>query len=272
MRYIKLTLIGLIFMSLGLNLAVPNSLVASDEFQWHLGEELTYKVKWSFVRLGTLKLQIFDSLRIDNALVYHAKMYMDSNPVLFFVNVHSVYETFIDKNFRLYMFLADEKIDNVSYETRYRFDYTDSLIYVHMTNIKNPKEMIDKTEPMLETLLDGTGMIFYARAHSNATKNDTITAYFEARRGKVSINFKGKGGKKDIEVAKSPIETFYLDGIVHMKAIVGLSGPFKGWFSTDAQRVPLKAELKVFIGNVGVELEDWKLWRASPPRASQNSE
>lgn len=47
---------------------------------------------------------------------------------------------------------------------------------------------------------------------------------------------------------------------MNIKGIAGITGPFKGWFAADKQRVPLKAELKVFVGSVKVELEDWKGW------------
>ena len=45
-----------------------------------------------------------------------------------------------------------------------------------------------------------------------------------------------------------------------MKGIAGVTGPFKGWFAQDAQRPPLRADLKVFIGNVIVKLEKWERW------------
>ena len=48
-----------------------------------------------------------------------------------------------------------------------------------------------------------------------------------------------------------------------MKGIAGVTGPFKGWFARDRQRPPLRALLKVFIGNVEVELEKWEGW--NPP-------
>ena len=70
-----------------------------NAFQLQIGEELTYKVKWSFIRLGTLKLQVVDTLMMNKTFVYHIKLFIDSNPLLFFVNMHSVYETFIDNEF-----------------------------------------------------------------------------------------------------------------------------------------------------------------------------
>ena len=55
----------------------------------------------------------------------------------------------------------------------------------------------------------------------------------------------------------------YLDGTLPMKGIAGVTGPFKGWFAVDKQRLPLKANLEVWIGSVTVELEKWENWNPS---------
>lgn len=231
-----------------------------DSFQWQIGEELIYKVNWSFIRLGTLKLQVMEHKVLDSTFVYHIKLYIDSNPLLFFVNMHSVYESFIDEQFRPQLFLANEKIDNITYKTEYRFNHADRLIHIRMTDIKNPTKTIVRDDSLKEAVIDGTSMIFYARSHVATVKTDTITTFFEAKHGKVHIHFKGKNSKIKIEALPAPVETYYVDGSIKMSSIAGLTGPFKGWFAVDRQRPPLKAELKVFIGSVKVELENWKKW------------
>lgn len=245
-------------------LAGHNPLGAGDNsFKWQIGEELTYKVKWSLVRLGTLKLQILDTLTIDNIRAYQARLFMDSNPVLFFVNMHSVYETIFDEKYQLILFRANEKIDNVTYNTEYRFDYQDSLIHINMTDIKDTSKVIIRTEPLNESIIDGTAMIFYARAHCATVRTDTLVAFFEAKRGKVAINFKSRAEKIKISALPESVPSYFLDGEVKMKGIAGLTGPFKGWFAGPPSHPPLKAQLKVFIGNVNVELENWKNWQPS---------
>ncbi|OQX95641.1 hypothetical protein B6I21_04405 [candidate division KSB1 bacterium 4572_119] len=236
----------------------------SNQFSWEVGEELTYKVKWSFIRLGTLRLQVCDTLTLDNTFVYHIKLFIDSNPLLFFVNMHNVYETFITEDFKLHLFQSVEKIDNITYLAKYKFNYVDSLIHINMTDMKNPDHTIIKDEPLNETLLDGTSLIYYARATANSTKTDTLISFFESKRGKVIIHYKGKSGKIKIGASEKPIESYYVDGKVDMKGIAGLTGPYKGWFATDSQRPPLIGKLKVFVGYVKVELESWKNWRGEP--------
>ncbi|MGD9487267.1 MAG: DUF3108 domain-containing protein [Calditrichaceae bacterium] len=241
-------------------LLLGNSIVYGQKFQWKVGEELVYKVKWSFIRLGTVKLQVVDTTKIDNVPVYHLRFFIDSNPLLFFVNNHSVYNSFFDENFRIQKTYSHEKIDNVNYRSEYLFDYADSIIRVIMTDIKDTSNTIHREMEMEKQLYDGIGMIFYARANAGKTKNDTLTSFFETQKGHVVINFKGK--KEDIKVGvfDKPYQTYPLDGNINIKGIAGVTGPFEGWFATDGQRPPVKAKLKVFIGNVIVELEEWKNW------------
>jgi len=56
------------------------------------------------------------------------------------------------------------------------------------------------------------------------------------------------------------VRGYYLDGRLRFVGIAGIKEDFKGWFSTDGQKVPLKAYMKAFIGSVKIELEDWKNW------------
>lgn len=239
----------------------PNLLLSNDySFKWKIGEELIYKVKWSFIRLGTIKLQICDTLVVNSTRVYHVKLFIDSNPLLFFVNIHNVYNSYINENFQLHHFFAEEKIDDVTYNAEYRFNYSVNLIYIKMTDINDPTKTIEKSMPFKGTILDGTSLVFYARKYAISTKNDTVTSFFESERGKVAFNFTGKTDRVKLSALDSPIESYYIDGEIKTKGIAGVTGPYKGWFALGKQRPPLKAELKVFIGNVKIELEKWKGW------------
>ncbi|MCI0513474.1 DUF3108 domain-containing protein [candidate division KSB1 bacterium] len=230
-------------------------------FLWTLGEKLSYKVKWSFVRLGTVRLYVLDSLEMDQCQVFHTRLYIDSNPLLFFVNMHSVYESYIDKKYYPHLFIADEKIEGVTYKTRYRFDYVERIIDVNMTDMKDTNHVIIKRLPLDEKVQDGMSLIFYARGNVRQTKQEELTAFIEAKKGKLQIRFKGDGKQIKIDAVEHPLDTYEVDGQAHFTAIAGFNGKYRGWFAADPQFPPLKAELKVFLGNVHVELESWEKWK-----------
>lgn len=233
---------------------------ARNKFHWVIGEEFTYKVKYGFLRLGTLKMQVADSVQMDKQKIYKTLLYIDSNPMIFFVNMHSIYESYIDENFYPHLFLADEKIDGKYYKTRYRFDYLNKLIDVKMTDLEDTSKIIIKQMPMDEKVQDGMSLIFYARGNVHLPKEETLTAFYEAKKGKIFIRFKGKGDDLKIGAIESSQKSYAVDGQAHLKAIAGFGGKYEGWFATDPQAPPLKAKLKVFIGYVTVELESWKNW------------
>ncbi len=148
----------------------------------------------------------------------------------------------------------------MTYEAKYSIDYANSLILINMTDLDDTTRKIERLIPFERTILEGTSLFFYARKHAVKTKNDTVESFFESERGKVAFNFHEKKDQVTIAALDSPIECYYIDGKIDTKGIAGVTGPYKGLFAADGQRPPIKAELKVFIGSVKVELEKWKKW------------
>ena len=148
----------------------------------------------------------------------------------------------------------------MKYKAEYTIDYADSLILINMTDMDDTTKNIERSMPFERTILDGTSLVFYARKQAVSTKKDTVESFFESERGKVAFNFHGRKDQVTIAALDSPIECYSIDGKIETKGIAGVTGPYKGWFAADEQRPPIKAELKVFIGSVKVELEKWKKW------------
>jgi hypothetical protein len=228
----------------------------SDRFVWNEGEELIYKVKWGFLRLGTLKIQVLDPLRIDDQKIFHIRLYLDSNPMLFFVNMHNVYDTFIDEHLRPHMHLSQEKIDNIDYRSIHHMNYTDSTVHAQLINLQDSTQNWSDTVKFPQPLYDGISMTYYARATTENVRRDTLLSYFGDKQGNVLINFRGKQQSPLNRWAKDHDHLYFVDGNIMLVGIAGLTGPFMGWFSTNPQRIPVKAQLKVFLGNVHVELEE----------------
>lgn len=237
-------------------LFAPKLIHSNDSaFKWRIGEELTYRVKGACIRLGTLKLEITDSSIVNDMLVYHVKLHIDSNPMLFFVNMHNVYYSFINENFQLHHFYAEEVIDDVTYKGEYKIDYGDSLILIKITDVEDNTKNIERSMRFKRTILDSTSLVFYARKQAVTTKKDTVESFFESEHGKVAFNFHGKKDQVTIAALDFPIECYYIDGKIDTMGIVGVTVPYKGWFTADGQRPPKKSRVKSFYrkrqGRVG---------------------
>lgn len=226
---------------------------------WNFGEELTYKVKWAFIRLGTLRLHICDTLTIHNQKLYHIKCYIDSNPTLFFVNHHTVAESFFSESLKVYYFSYIEEDEGVTYQAEYTLDHTTGMVSIQLTDTSNADNTIRKVIPFTGNVQDGTSLIYYARVHAEKKETHTVPYLADESQDVVTLVFKGLNGLKQVDAFRKKSPAYFLEGEVHNKGIAGLSGDFKGWFSADSLRLPLMAKMKVFIGSVSLTLEDYKI-------------
>jgi hypothetical protein len=244
--------------------ALNSGLHAAVSFQWRTGESLTYKVEWSYIRLGTVNLTILDSLQIDSVQVHHVRFTLNSNPVLFFVNMHSVFDCYLDNQLRPIHYVAKDINGKDVRKAVYNFFYADSFFTIDFSNTADPNAERHVKLPLKEPVYDGISMAFFARGHIHEEVTDSVTAFLDDNLGRVALNFRGAGEPVRIKAIPKKIPTYYIDGNILMKGIAGVTGPFKGWFAQDGQRPPLRAYLKVFIGNVILELEKWERWDPQP--------
>jgi hypothetical protein len=239
----------------------------NNDFNWHLNEEFSYKVSYTFIRLGTVKLHVADTVRIDAIKVYKIVMRVDSNPLLFWVNMHSEFEGYVDEQFRPVLYYSNENINGTNYKGTFKFDHRNRLASADFRSVEDSTQFIKKVLPYNDTLYDGISLIFFARANVSHKKPCTVDVMVEDKKGPVFLNFTGRKEKLSIDGIDEELSCYYLVGDMQVKGIAGVSGPYEGWFSTDSQRVPLYAKLKVFIGSVTIELEEWKNWKYN---SSQN--
>ena len=107
----------------------------TPKIELRVGEELIYKVKYTFLTLGSLKFQILEKDTIDDRPVYHCILYMDSNPSLPFVNLHDTYESYIDEDIYSRRFMAWENKSDFKIYTRYDMNYEKQNVHILMKKI-----------------------------------------------------------------------------------------------------------------------------------------
>jgi len=226
-----------------------------SKFEWQTSEEYTYKIKWSVVRLGTVKLIMSDSFNKNGHRFYKVKFIADSNPFLFLIDLHNNYETLLDDIFRPHYCIANERSrDEISFSMS-RFDYNSG--YRELSKKSDSTGDSLRIEKLLisEQLYDGLALIYYARNFVDTTRSDTLTSFFEETTGNIILNFTGRTERLKTDWTENEVECYYLDGRINIEGIAGVTGPYRGWFTADEKRIPVRAELKVFVGNVIAELE-----------------
>ncbi len=230
-------------------------------FKWQIGEKLTFRVRWSFVRLGTLEMHVVDSVRIKGRLLYRIKLRMDSNPVLIFVHLHNRYECLIDSLFRPVVYMVNEKNGEKRDVMIYQFDYDNNKVYWDILDSNDTTKVLEHKVLNLEHYMyDGISLTFFARGNAKLGASYRVYSFIEDRKGPVDMHFSEELHPLYFEPAKKKFSTFEVYGMFHLKGIAGVTGKYRGWFTNDDRRVPLKALMKVFVGNVVVELEKWEKW------------
>ncbi len=230
---------------------------------FNIGEELIYKVKWSFIRVGTLRLVNEGLQEIDGKEYFKLKIYIDSAKNIPFVTIHDVYESYVDSNAVPRLFYAYEGKGDHTIKTTYDFRFDQKSVHVIVENIYSDRiePVTDNWVPVEEVHRDVLALLFFARLKAGEPEEYVSIPTFVLE-GQDHCYFDEMGVLKEIKHDGTKIPAYYLKGKVKFIGIAGVKDDFEGWFSTDAQRVPIKAKMKAFFGSVTIQLEEHKNWLA----------
>ena len=228
-------------------------------------ERLTYKVKYGFLRVGTLRLENLGLEEFAGEQLYHLRIFVDSNPKVPFVNIHDVYESYTTNKSVPYYFVAREKEGDHILKTEYTFDYSRNSIRVKVSKVfKDSVQIIQQdTIGTNQIYRDVLTLLFYARQLSPSPLKDYKIPTFVLT-GRDSCYFWESGHIRQIELKNEKIPAYYMSGKVKFIGIAGIKDKFEGWFSIDVAHVPLKAKMKAFFGSIKLELEKYENWPGHP--------
>ncbi len=230
-----------------------------------VGEELTYEVSFFGIELGTIKMVVvgYDSVDGHNALV--AKAYINSYDGIPFVDLHVVFKSWMNKYMSYsYKFTANTKTDKGWQFEIITFDYENKKI--NLKGYHKKKLVKNRTLHTSRKWSDGLSLFYVARKLLNIKKNVSIPTLMDVDTVYTTINFAGKKEKVEIDAVDYPIRTVYFKGNANWTGIYGMTGEFEGWFSDDKARIPIIAKMKVYVGNVDIELIKWKRKGWKPPK------
>jgi hypothetical protein len=231
------------------------------------GEELYYEVSYSFINIGWAKFNTERAAGKINYFITKAKL--KSNDGLPFVNVDYEFISEIEvKNGNVipHKFTAYQLIDNKKITITHDFNYDSHYVYIKKVGLDGNTEVEKKIYTYLN-YQDGLSIFYYARYNAGRNlwmKNVPVVMHVDT--SLMRINFFEKKTEVSISEVDYDIASTYVDGFSYFKAVFGLTGDFSGWFSADAAKIPLKAKLQVEIGNITLELKDWKRKGWQPPK------
>ncbi|MBU2446804.1 MAG: DUF3108 domain-containing protein [Bacteroidetes bacterium] len=233
-----------------------------------VGEDLTYEVRYTFIKIGEIKIKTLRKFIKDGNEVYETRAYIDSYDGLPFVDLHSIYNSQVTEKFLSEMFIGLDKHKIGWRFTKYDFDYKKRSIFVQKGFKDNWKVDFEENVSFSENLQDGLSLFFFARGNTRQKKTYDIPTYLNETTTLTTINFYNKSEPVKIDALDYDIDCVKIDGLVRFTGIFGLTGNLEGYFSNDEASVPIKATMKVIIGNINIELKKWNRNDWQPPRKS----
>jgi len=249
----------LIQLAIAQNAAPQNEIFAEEEW-------LRYKVKWGFIRVGSVEVT---QKRMDTAgsARFVVQIKLESAP-LPFINLYCVNRSILNRsnpiNEYFNLFLGKDK-QNV---TTYAFDRANHRIYMSATD--HGDFIRSDTLNDIYVAYDAGGIFTMMRMLSAHDTMVCLPTLSEFQLKNTELIFTDKIKKLKVDAIDSSLSARYFEGTAHWVGTswAGVKGPFSGWVSADKAAVPLKMKMKISLGSVTLELEEYS--RRNWPRAESS--
>lgn len=219
------------------------------------GEDLTYSVKYGFVKGGEGHFFVRDTI-IDGRKVNHIVVEGRTTGVAdVFYKVRDSYQSYMDCQTQLP--LMSKRIIR---EGRYR--YTDQVTYNRLdTTIsksvqRRDKPVVKATEKMPLNVVDVIGAFYHARNNAfddNLQVGDTVCydTFFANELFPLRILYRGT---ERVNTVLGPMECYVFSPITEVGRSFKTQDDMKLWISKDANRLPVKVKFDLAVGSFVCEL------------------
>ncbi len=234
------------------------------------GEELRYKVKWNFLRLGTIVLRTERDQSIPDTTLFRLVMTVRSNPALGVINIREYNESWVtstDPHSHHYLGRHYNGSDSIEIIYEYDRDARRAVCTerdMHTGSLRQ-NTTLEGTPPFVE----GASLLFYARSRVHSGKRCGVPTIVGGELHKTILDFTPNVEEIEVDGVSEPVRSLKYTGSADWQGgtAAGLSGEFTGWISDDSAAVPLKAEMSVIVGSITIELEKWNRPGWTPPTA-----
>jgi len=227
---------------------IYNSLNKAGIAPFIKGEKLNYKLAYGFLGGGSATIEIRDEVKHLNEkeLVHIVGTGKSSSFWDAFYKVRDRYETYVEEEtFHPRLFLRNVDEGGYQFTQDYKF-YPDKKIV--KTQDKKEFDVPTNVQDMMSSF-------FYARTFdfTNIKQGDIVTvqSFVDNEIFPLSIKFLGYD---DINVKAGKYNCMKFAPLVQQGRIFKTEDDLTVWISNDANKIPVKAEAKILIGSVTMEL------------------
>lgn len=228
----------------------------NELMQWH--EVFTYEVRYSFFKLGEVKVEVVTDTLAGGRKSWHLKSIITSNSGIPFVgkeenHYNSLFH--IDRNKMKILEYWTDNVDEENYrETEYIFDHKADRVYGYESEIEQRRDTLALEEPA------SSGHSLFYRSRLSAGTDTTIhfPVYLNLEKKYITLNNTMETDMRSYDAFPDDVKTYYTKGDADIDGPFGFSGEFESWYLADDLRVPVEARVNVWLGNVKIKLIDYK--------------
>jgi hypothetical protein len=220
------------------------------------GERLRYKVSWHFIRLGTMVIQQ-QLAEANDTSKFVVKMHAESDPSLSFINVFFANQSLLLSHAPTNLDHALESGRGKKTRKFYRYDST-SKCMVMETYVNG--QIIDRGSLAYDgAYYDAVGLFMLIRCLSGSGLTFSAPTISGMQLKNTELRFTNEVREFKTGALKQPVKGRRLEGKIGWvdKSSGGMTGVFNVWISDDEAAIPLKAEFRISLGAIALELEDY---------------
>jgi hypothetical protein len=241
-----------------------------------VGEELEYKVSYSFFNIGTIRMKVLGKEEHNGRTFYKTSALIDSNPGLdWLVTLHIRFYSEMDGTVYSYKWIEDDSTKKETHYKIFRFDYESKKAYLESGKVIPSGERKPESSDTIAVdanCQDGLSLFYYAREHVHQKNQESVPTLIEKKQERTLINFRNKRTDADADAVDYPVDVIEFDGKADYVGIFGLTGGFRGWFSNDEASVPILARMNVLLGSIKIQLVRWNRPGWQPPKYVESSQ
>ncbi len=228
------------------------ALVDPAEVLW-VGKRFYYKVKYSFIKLGTLEIDVHEG-DWHGQPTWMIQYVARSAKGVPFVTINDTFKVHMARDISgsIWIEMNYYEKDYSGREVHY-FDHQNGFLEIREMDADRYYKLTRLALP--SNAFDPFSMIWYAQQLVLSRQSGTVFTSIGGGYEKTHINLVGPD--KELKLAGKRWNTIKIDGILRYSGIVGLTGDYIGWFSADDMGWPLLAKFKIFLGHVKLYL--WKM-------------
>lgn len=230
--------------------AVPNVAAFHPSRPTHMGEKLTFQIRWGIIQAGEAVLEALPYQSLNGTPTHHFVLNLKtSSAVDIFYKVRDKIESYTDLDISRSLYYRKKAMGKDKKDVKVHFDWENGK--ASYSNFDRPRDAIDIESGAFDPL----SALYGIRNQSFEVSSEISFPITDGKRC-----FLGRANvvkKEEITINDATYETYLIEPeLTHFDGVFKESDnpELKIWFTADERKIPVKIECKVLVGSITGEL------------------